>query len=618
MDQLSESARGAASAGTLVVDWLKEIENEEAADNIREVAKSMGLLGQSVAKALPELISGRGLQFINMLTDLQQRLERVGQTDASSGLKKMIPVLSRALATGQDMGAALKEAGFETNEFFDLVRSIEGGTPWQKAKMDIIDVAKEVGHLQEAWRNFNRDAQANIALTVANEEAVKSLADKYGVSTDFIQQSLDKYTSGVAIMDQQTEESFAHAAHLVGDKSNEIVGAAYEAQQAMKALAEEVSTNLVDSFEVFGDLPEKFNKPMDKLLSRADELSDIAIQQGRDVRTLFERGVPAGLIEKILAEGPNAARRFAEASKPELRKLVTEYQSALGAMDAAILQEAVHQEGKGSSMVERFTTGILRRKTLPVSAAYQIVQIMTDAFGRGDVDGAGLRLVTSFANTVAASGLPEKAAGKIVLAFARRVASGGQIPRAGSQAGHAFASKLAEAAGITQAAAERLMRRAALGIQNKKHEVTVEAREAGAGVASALDTPSARSAAYDAGFGLMQQLASGIIDGLFAPLFAADQAVNDIRNKFKFGLQDSPKFFTYYMGKDLMKQLNEGMEANAQLNPRRALSRVLHHPTARIPAASSAQRRVDLDVDVRIDRRRHAQSLDHEWKARGF
>jgi hypothetical protein len=141
------------------------------------------------------------------------------------------------------------------------------------------------------------------------------------------------------------------------------------------------------------------------------------------------------------------------------------------------------------------------------------------------------------------------------------------------------------------------------------------ARETGAQFRSS----DAFALAFAAGSGLIGQFLAGIIGQQAAVATTVTRIANQAADTLKQQLRGSPKYFTYYLGQDLVNQMAEGMESMGSVIPKQDISRVLHHPRARIPAGVGGRRgKLDLDLDVRIDRRRHARDLDHEFKARGF
>ncbi len=82
-------------------------------------------------------------------------------------------------------------------------------------------------------------------------------------------------------------------------------------------------------------------------------------------------------------------------------------------------------------------------------------------------------------------------------------------------------------------------------------------------------------------------------------------------------MQGSPKYFTYYMGQDLITQMNDGMvRASKSLNGTR--------PKIRIGDGSSpghlpeAKRKVQMDLNVRLDRDRVGRELQYEAAMRGI
>jgi hypothetical protein len=87
------------------------------------------------------------------------------------------------------------------------------------------------------------------------------------------------------------------------------------------------------------------------------------------------------------------------------------------------------------------------------------------------------------------------------------------------------------------------------------------------------------------------------------------------------GAKNSPKFFTYYLGIELVKQLEEGVaHGRAMLGARPTFDFPVTVNQGRLADEGGRRRRkpgVDLDLDVTMDRTKTAKALDWEYSVRG-
>lgn len=599
MDQMAESMLGAAQSGTTLSQALKSIESEEIREDLEAIAKAAGVLQKPTAEVLPHLAEGTGEELIETLDQIVAFSgDKVDMHDEE--ILKFQEAIALAVNQARDLGPVFKEFGVSGAELFDILgnlgtRSLSGNS---EAMSGLTDEAERLllayPHLIQVAKDYDTTQADAITSSLANEQALTDLAAKYGTSVPFMTEQVDKYNAGVATMGPKTEEVFAEATHIVEEGTGNIVGAQAEAAAAAAQIATDLASSLRDSFTVFGELPEKVSASMDKLITRAQQLSAIAIEEGANIRALLEAGVPASLVQKLIDEGPAMVEKFATASKSQLGKLVIAYQAGLGAVDEAILAESAHQEQKGESMVERFATSMLRRQQLPVAAAEKIVQTMTNAFAEGKVDDEGLKLVDEFANAVTeAKGISNRAAGQIIQEFANRIASGQKVGNAGSEQARKFAAGLARATPLSQREAQRIVTVITRELEAGANPAQAAANQIRLVTINALGQGVAGARAAGANTGNAFQ--SGLQSSLSGAVATARATANAVVAALDNALRNSPQYFTYGVGQELVNQLNEGMRSRQVA----AMGRPVVGGTHRAPPArTDTMDRKQLTVNI--------------------
>jgi hypothetical protein len=320
-------------------------------------------------------------------------------------------------------------------------------------------------------------------------------------------------------------------------------------------------------------------------------LRGVITQQVQDLAKLQAAGLPLKLIDQIQAEGPAAVHAFATASKSELEKLRIIYAAGMGAIDAEVLEEGKHQQEKGHTMVANFAKALLESSNLPVDASRQIINQMVQALVSGKIKPAALDLVQKFTEGLGTlKGISQQEGAKAVQLLANELVKGNILNKSGEIISQKVAKGIADALDIPVGKARELVER----------------------VNSTLSSSDQK--AFSAGATYSREFGAGITAGQSAAISAAQAVANAVISIIQNAMFGSPRYFTYYLGQDLINQMGEGMKSRS-INFRRP--NILTASDQRFNSEIGRNGHTDIDLQVRLDRRRYARELDYEYSSRG-
>lgn len=450
------------------------------------------------------------------------------------------------------------------------------GTNEEETQLDALaEIDKALG---DTSVSFEQQVKDKIALFGREGEAVEAMAGKYGVSTDYLESVLGEVGTAAHELSGDTEQAFAEQVGFVDKGTGEMIAALQEQQAAEeKFIAERQESLRADVLGRFfeGNI-EKVKRSTAAIIAATTKQTQAMVTMAGDINTLRMRGLDPGALQLLVDQGPAMVGKFVEASDKELQKFEDNYHMTLGAVDAAILNEGDHQEIKGKKIVGQFSEGMLSNSKLPVAASTRIVGAVVSAYQAGDIGDAGVEFITTFADRMEAMNhLPKKAATSIMDQVVSAVKAG-KIKDASIEQIWSMARAWVDNADIPKDAAgfvvEDIVRvlRASSSRTNGAGGLAVRGYADGimgaAGVAQAAGLLIAEKtkksfsfSAYDIGFKVGGTFASGLVDGWAMAGRELVGLTDQTKTKVKDGMKGSPKYFTYYVGQDLVKQLNEGM-----------------------------------------------------------
>lgn len=580
-DQMSAAFLTAAKNGDTLGAALKSIKDDTVRKTLTETARAAGILGEKAGVAFNQLSKGLGVRLIADLNKLTASSTSFVQSlGGTAEATRFVQVLKDAIASGKDLGKALKEAGFSSDQFFAAISSAQqatrtGGVAMTATAQDAQLLALEIGKLMQANRDYQAAQLATIGGHIAEGNAIQALAARSGVSVDFITQKLNEFGVSAAGMTRSMQDTFLTAAAGVDKFGNKITLKATEMEKAAADMAQKISDSLSQGFDLFGDKLPKAVTNLDAIIKKAQQFGAVAVQQAANVRTLLERGVPTGLIDQFIAKGPAMVAAFAGATTPQLNKVVNAYDLALGAMDAKILEEAVHQEGKGKSMVQNFATAILSANNLLRGAGVKIVAAVASGLNAGTIKPPALALISQFVRTLnSAKGITRAAGTQAAIAFANGIASGDYVGPKGKILVQQAARGIAANSPLTVKEAKALVQRVANGMTSDKEKT----KAAGLLLADNAITGVRQGSkgADNIGRKFVADFANGMLGATNLVDAAAKAIVARAKASFDAALKNSPYYFTLPMGRKLITDLYEGAkeESNKSKGPNEAAANV--------------------------------------------
>lgn len=569
---MNESFSSAASSGQTFRQVFEALKDKDAAANLTNVATQLGVIDDQ----LTSISAGGFRQDIGAdLASGFAELENLNLPDVDRllpGLEKIPDLIAAGAANGEDLNDALKGSGVTVDTILgglgDLAHG-PGASDAVKGQIDqLVQLLLAYNAAGDAQQQLIQSTGGTIAAHVDETTAIAELADKYGVSTAYMESKLSEFGVTATGVLGGNETEFGKAAGVIEGFSGDVVGASAEAKDAIASMASDMSESLQGTLGLFDEFPEKLKTSAEEMAKHAQAMAELAVQQTNSIRDLARRGVPSGLIDELISQGPEVLNQFANSSDAQLRKLVTAYSVRMAAMDAEILKESQHQEVKGKNMVAGFASAILGAKGLTTQAGNQIIQSVSQAFGKGDLKDEGLKQITGFVHALGrAKGLTKAQGAAAVNAFVQGILTG----RGVNQSGQIVASKMAEgisrSAHIPIARARKLVDDTVTEVKNKGPAMNSAGNKLGIQAADGFN--KAQGPAFTAGLAVSNRFADGIRSGIGPAVSAVQSAVAQVNAAWDAALKNSPEYFTYYMGKKLISDLNRGMKDGEKLTPGR-------------------------------------------------
>lgn len=594
VDETSTALTNAAQSGQSFRKTLESLKNREVADTFEKIAKSLSLLNKPVMEALPMVVDRAKTKLLQLNVQFQKFLGGLAGNPLQDFLKLGSDFQAGQTAIrlitkqGYDVGTAFKASGTSVNEFLSGITNempaITGLTTEQTDKLlkykdsyESLFTAIESG--QTTTKQYKKDLKAQLLATSLNDEETQRLADHFGVSTEFMQSSLDNLGRSALEIGTSGKDGIAAFGNAAFGGFGKAAAKAAEAQAAIDELNKSMTEALSGNLGLFDKFDKKVKKSTEAIVSHAEDAAKAALKQAENAQTLISRGVPAGLVEELIGQGPQMLQKFVDGTPKLLDRMVTAYQIRLGSIDAAIVKEGDHQKEKGKDMVSGFVDSILSKEGITRQAGHKIVDFVAGGLTRGTIKPGALGMIEEFVNIVEASGLPKvagsrlaanfitavgnkkpaarTAAFELVKNFAVGIQASGLPEQKANQAIAAVIQALNKNQGAVPAGAGAAQKFAS-GIASKAGASRIEAGIIVASVQEALR--AARDGAYGSGAAVGAAFAAGIASGTAAAINAARQLANEARGALNQGLTNSPQYFTYYAGQDLVHSLHEGVK----------------------------------------------------------
>jgi TP901 family phage tail tape measure protein len=461
--------------------------------------------------------------------------------NAPESLRPFIEALSSAEGKAVDLNVAFREAGVTNNELYGALLQGAGGIDkYSESTTSLInDLFKASSAARQAKNDLNLLAQGAVLSKIADDAAALDIGKRFKVPAGEVKRAFAEYNIGAGSASEETINLVATQNKWV-DSAGQVIGMAYQQKQAFKELAAEIqasfSEGLVSGF--FEKDLGNVDASISTMLSNADQQISAFSSSLSGIELLRGKLDPATL-SFLVEQGPGMIRKFVNASDAELSRLQFLYHQQLAAVDAEIVKEGDHEEVKGQQNVKKFSRGILSAKGIPKQAALQVIAGVTVALSQGkDPSKMGADKLRKFAQGIASqSGATDAQAKRIVSMIINTFGSAaGPAQAKGNLTGGKFASGIRSQLSATSSAAFAL--------------------------ANAVEGPisSAADGAYAAGAGIGDGLVAGMASRLDSVRDAGAALGEAAKTSAQSAARNSPKYFSYYMGQDFVKQLQEGFD----------------------------------------------------------
>lgn len=645
--EMTGAMRDAAIAGETLRSTLDRIKGGPVSEYITQVAEAMKLLDVPAGEAFPNILERTGdnighvIFHLDALISKQNESGRVTDEQVRKWNLWRLATIN-ATKSGKSLRGVFEDWDLDFGEFQSFLKFLEnmgnigGFESLRQWSNELLTATNAYGALLRADKQYQDSQYLTITGTLAEEKALGRYASRLGVTTDYLSDRLDYF--GVSALGMGKDVKAAFETAITG--AGKVSPAMAEMEAMVAETVENINSDLAN-FMTFEKVDANIKKTTDKILGRFQTNADMMLEEVANIQDLAARGVPGDVLGFLASQGPGFVRKFADASDNELRRLVTIYETQLGAMDDEILQESLHQERKGKNMVQAFTTGILSSSHLPPQVARNIVAEMTRAFAAGEVTEAGLKLALDFTKGVGhVKNLTKKEAQAAIQWFVEEIQKR-NLTQVGRATARELARGLSSETGISRKAARSLVSSVVEEAKNKSKEITP-----GAAQLQAHEYARGLEDGKDKAEGAGSKLASGGVSGMKTqkgPAFTTgfnvggsfagglrsqtDEAYNAgyaVGRAGKKGMDDgskgSPRYFSYYLGQDIVKDFSEGLK-NGRISK-------FITPEFMFPVSGNQGRlndggkprektNVDLSLDVTIDRSKTARALDWEYDVRG-
>lgn len=440
LDQFSASSAITQAAVRKLIDA-----NKDYGFTFRMLVKETDSWGKTFAASINPLRRQIIPDLIRNLRHLRDEVTRTGHEggdiiptskfrEAVVVVNKTIGILGKFRGSTVSVTKLLAKEGITADELRSAINTL--GESYNLNTNQIKALIGESDKLQRFFNDLRDQTEAQVVLYGMNEDAIKKLAGQYGVSAEMMSNALSKVgvdALGLVKADKSVQDEFAKVAGIAKSASNESIAAAEARAKAEQEAADSIRQSLQGEFDMFAKLPDKVKASVLKLNGNLSKQVVYYEQFASNVQTLLRRGLNPQVLQELVTQGPAMVARFVGASDKELRKLETSYSIVMGAIDAIVLNEGQHQEGKGINMVAGFAEAILSQKGITTAAAQQIMQTMQTQFVAGKWGAFALAGMQNFVAILTGPGLDlsRSAASKVALAFTNKLANDPSFPKSG-------------------------------------------------------------------------------------------------------------------------------------------------------------------------------------------
>lgn len=573
--EFNQALIDAGAEAIISADYINRVAggNEKLAQSFTEVAQRADLMGVSITGGMGPALR----EILAMQTEIAESvplwtgsLERGVKSINAAEFQPYLDVISEVAGSGQDLSEAFSDAGLRYQDFANAVRAVN---PEMAEQLMTLEGLQET--LQVLKPQFDAMTRLRLSGISAEESAMQSLADQYGVSVDFIAARLEEAGVAASSINATTVDAFEKAINAVEDGTGRMTAAYEELREAEAGIVKERGENLAQSIDFFGALPDALEASTGEMIANLQKQEAMYAQFATNTQTLLARGLDPQVLQHLVDQGPQMVAAFVNASDKELQTLESSFLNTLDRTDAVVLAEGDHLNYKGHKIISQFRDGMLANSELPVQASKAIILRVSNAFASGKLREKGVQAILDFANGLRdTTELPILEAGKIVNGFTSAMIAG-DLRGAGMREVVEYANGIASQYGYTYTTAFDIAQAlaAALGtpptaaIGRAKgveysdgiNSTRSAAEQAGINLGTGAQSGASGVSLYGTGLTTGLSFASGINAAIETAVASAVHLVQAAKAAADQAAMGSPKYFTYYMGEAVAQQFGEGL-----------------------------------------------------------
>jgi hypothetical protein len=612
--QMGDALEEGAKAGDTFRDSINDIQDEGLRRLIEAIATAQGLLGKQTGAALDLSGVATGNALITEATGI---IDKYGtNTDtvlgkSSARLSQYLDVIKTAVSEHKTLEQAAADLGVSYDDLQGSIEGVASTIGVEGIGTNLTQLAGAYNEIVSRNQEYQQSVQDSILITGANQSAIDHYAQQLGVSSDFLSSKLGDQVNTIAGWSDETRQLFEEQTFGASGASAAVSAQADQMAEAVNKATDEMSDSIKGAFNIFEKVPKKTAPAFDVLLDRLNAVNDAESTLVTDLATLARRGVGTDLSQAILGDlGPAGIHRFATATDKELKRYVRAFEVNMALGDGEVVKEGVHLQEKANTNMSNFVAETLKAGKKLGPATQQVIGIMTDAFVQGNLEPAAFGLMTSFIQGIRTNkDITAAEARKLAIEFAHQLTDAHNFNKDGSLIINRVAQGVSQATGIPIAAVKQMMEGAINEMRNKEAAAQAEGARIAQGVARGVKEQ--QESVRSAGASLMTALANGINQNTDPAVRAAHQAAVAVKNQLNESLHDSPKYASFYMGREFAKQFDEGMMGFKHDVRIKDLGRVgtTHH---RVPHHTERQK-----ISVNVSRRKVVDEIGREYDYRG-
>lgn len=224
------------------------------------------------------------------------------------------------------------------------------------------------------------------------------------------------------------------------------------------------------------------------------------------------------------------------------------------------LGDALRTEG-GQALLH-FIEGMQGKKGFARDSVRGIIATVVAEFKSGNLDAAGLQLITDFVDGIKNGSSDVKAqGGELTLAFIHELRDKHNYHADGTLIMHRVAKGISDSTGVPIKQVGAMLKGVRGAIDGQQGKLQQSGKKIPAAIEVGMNQKlgSLKAKGAKAGKGFMHQFGVGVVDGLAEVITTVQSAATDIVGAFDAFLHASPQYASYHMGVQFVEDFNKGL-----------------------------------------------------------